>query len=185
MIVFVAGSTGVLGRRLVDRLADRGHDVVGLVRDDAGAERVRERGGRPRYGDVLEPAGLREAAEGADVVVHAATAIPTGRRPSAADRERNDRVRIEGTRTLLDAADAVGADRVVLQSVVWVARRPDGRPFDETAEPNPDRTTRSALDAERLLVHGAGERGLERVRERWLDEGTIRESGDGYEWAEA
>jgi nucleoside-diphosphate-sugar epimerase len=40
MDVFVTGSTGVLGSRLVSLLADRGHDVAGLVRGDEGAARV-------------------------------------------------------------------------------------------------------------------------------------------------
>lgn len=163
MNVFVAGSTGVLGRRLVSRLAARDHEVVGLVRDDRGASLVRERGGEPRRGDVLDRDSLESAAAGADVVIHAATAIPTDGKPTAADWERNGRVRLEGTKNLLDAAESVGADRFLLQSIVWVARQSDGRPFDEDAPPNPDRTTRSALEAERLLESTAQTRGLDAV----------------------
>lgn len=156
--VFVAGSTGVLGRRLVGRLADRGHDVIGLVRDDADVELVRRLDGEPRRGDVLERDSLLEAVdETVDVVIHAATAIPTGGKPSADDWARNDRIRLEGTRNLLAAAEAADAGRFLLQSIVWVARQPDGRPFDERSEPHPDRTTRSALEAERLLETSAGE----------------------------
>lgn len=151
MQLFVAGATGVLGRRIVREAADRGHRVVGLVRDEAGAATVADRGGEPRHGDVLDRASLREAAAGADVIVHAATAIPTGLRPSEPDWETNDRVRRDGARNLLAAAEAVGADRFVLQSVVWLVRRPDGRPFDESADPNPDRSTRSAGEAERVV----------------------------------
>lgn len=182
MKVFIAGSTGVLGRRLVSRLADRGHDPVGLVRDDAGADLVRKRGGTPRYGDVLEPDSLVAAAEGADAVIHAATAIPTGGKPSAEEWERNDRIRRAGTKHLLEAADAVGADRFLLQSVVWVARRPDGSEFDETALPNPDRTTASALRAERLLESAADDASLDRCTLRcgWFyahDSAHTREFG--------
>ena len=142
-------------------LADRGHEVVGLTRGDAGDELVRERGGEPRRGDVLDRDSLREAAAGADAVVHAATAIPTDDKPTEEDWERNDRVRREGARNLTAVAADVGADRFVQQSVVWVARQPDGSRFDETAEPNPDRTTESALDAERIALEAADGTGFE------------------------
>ncbi|MFC4450286.1 NAD-dependent epimerase/dehydratase family protein [Halorussus aquaticus] len=157
MRVFIAGATGVLGRRLVAELADRGHDVVGLTRDESGDRLVRARGGDPRRGDVLDRESLRDAAVGADAVVHAATAVPTERKPDPADWERNDRVRREGARNLTAVAEEVGAQRFVQQSVVWVARRPDGSAFDETADPNPDWTTQSALDAERIAREAAAE----------------------------
>ncbi|WP_255167571.1 NAD-dependent epimerase/dehydratase family protein [Natrononativus amylolyticus] len=159
--IFVAGSTGVLGRRLVPQLTAAGHDAIGLVRDDAGAALVRDLSGEPRRGDVLEPATLVDAADGADVVIHAATAVPTATKPTAADWERNDRIRREGTRNLLAAAETVGADRFLLQSIVWLARQPDGRAFDEDATAHPDRTTASALEAERLLTETAETSGLE------------------------
>ncbi|NHN58905.1 MULTISPECIES: NAD(P)-dependent oxidoreductase [Halorussus] len=161
MRVFIAGATGVLGRRLVADLADRGHAIVGLTRTDSGDELVRARGGDPRRGDVLDRDSLRDAAAGADAVVHAATAIPTARKPTDGDWERNDRVRREGARNLTAVAADVGADRFVQQSVVWVARQPDGSRFDETAKPNPDRTTQSALDAERIAREAAREAGFE------------------------
>jgi nucleoside-diphosphate-sugar epimerase len=164
MNVFVAGATGVLGRRLVAELADRGHEVVGLTRDEPGDRRVREAGGVPRCGDILDRDSLREAAEaadGPDVVVHAATAIPTKQKPTAEDWQRNDRVRRDGARNLTAVAGEIGADRYLQQSIVWVARQPDGSTFDETADPYPDRTTRSALDAERIAQEAADEAGFD------------------------
>jgi nucleoside-diphosphate-sugar epimerase len=163
MRVFVAGATGVLGRRLVAECVDRGHEVVGLTRDDRGDAVVRDRGGDVRRGDVLDRDSLVAGAAGADVLVHAATSIPTDVNPDEAAWARNDRVRREGTRNLVAAAAAVDAARVLVQSVVWVARRPDGGAFDEDAPPSPDRSTRSASDAERLVVEGADEHGFEPV----------------------
>lgn len=157
MRAFIAGATGVLGRRLVAELTDRGHEVVGLTRDERGDELVEARDGVPRRGDVLDRESLLDAADGADVVVHAATAIPTSQKPTDEEWQRNDRVRREGARNLTDVASEVGAERYLQQSVTWVARQPDGSPFDESAHPYPDRTTQSALDAERI-TREAGER---------------------------
>lgn len=184
MNVFVAGSTGVLGRRVVAQAVERGHDVVGLVRDDEGAALVRDRGATPRRGDVLDRTSLVDAAGDADVVIHAATAIPADGRPSRADWRRNDRIRLEGTRNLLAAAERADADRFCLQSVVWVARQPDGSPFDEDSEPNPDRTTQSALEAERLLERRADEVDVDPVTLRggWFyahDSAHTRQFGRG------
>ncbi len=154
MKVFVAGATGVLGRGLVAQLRARGHDVRGLVRSDAGDRAVRELGGEPRRADLFDADALARAADGAEVVVHAATAIPSKRRPSAGDWAMNDRIRRAGTRALCDAAFRIGARLFVLESIVWVARPSDDAPFDERSPANPDRITQSALDAERI----AGER---------------------------
>ncbi len=148
MKVFVAGATGVLGRRVVDELSNRGHDVVGLVRDEEGRRTVMEYGGEAVEGDVLERGSLTSALETVDAVVNAATAIPTSTKPSREEWRRNDRVRREGSRNLVDAAEEADVDRFVQESVVWVARRDDGGEFDESSPFNPDRVTESAVDAE-------------------------------------
>ena len=157
MKVFVTGATGVLGRRLVDRLTDRGHEVLGLARDDAGERSVEKRGGTARHGDVLDPATLERAVDDdVEVLVHAATALPDSTKPTGTEWSRNDRVRLEGAKNLLDVAPA-SVRRVLFPSVVWVARQPDGSGFDETAERHPDRATRSAAEVEDLLERRATE----------------------------
>jgi nucleoside-diphosphate-sugar epimerase len=147
MQVFVAGGTGVLGRRLVSRLADRGHDVVGLSRDEPGDDAVESRGGVPVRGEVTDP-DVRSHVGDADCVVHAATAVPVGK-ADRSDWEHDARVRREGARHLASAAAERDA-RYVGQSVAWVARPPGGGAFDEDAELNPDLSTRGSADAERL-----------------------------------
>ena len=183
MRTFVAGATGVIGRRLVERLADRGHEAVGLVRDDEGAALVEARGGTARRGDMLEPDTLAPAVRDADAVVNAATAIPVKDKPTDADWARNDRVRVEGTRNLVAAADA-SVERFLFPSVAWVARQPDGSRFDEDAERHPDRATRSAAVAEDLLRDAASERGFDAtvLRLGFLyapDAGHTRQMGEG------
>ena len=160
MRVFVAGATGVLGRRLVADLTARGHDVIGLVRNGTGERQVRDRGGEPRYGDVLDLETLESAIGDADAVVHAATAIPTSENPSDEEWAKNDRVRREGTRNLLAAGRTADIDQFVLESIVWVARQPDGSAFDEDSPPHPNERTRSALDAEERVLEAAKERDI-------------------------
>lgn len=151
MKAFVTGATGVLGRRLVERLTDRGHEVHGLVRDDEGAAVVEGRGGTPRRGDVLNSETLADALDDdIGVIVHAATHFPVKMKPTEEDWQQNDRVRLEGAKNLVSAAGS-HLEQFVFPSVVMVARQPDGSAFDESAERNPDRATQSAADVESYL----------------------------------
>ncbi|WP_231189559.1 NAD(P)-dependent oxidoreductase [Haladaptatus sp. DYF46] len=147
MQIFIAGATGVLGRRLVDQFTDRGYTTVGLTRDERGDTIVESHGGEPRRGDLFDEESVVRAATGADVLIHAATAIPTDD-PSPEDWELNNRVRHEGAQTLTKAAATVGADQYLQQSIVWVARQPDGSSFDEESPRHPVPSTQSAVDAE-------------------------------------
>ena len=158
MRVFITGATGVLGTRLVAELANRGHEPVGLVRDDDddGARTVERRGGTPAHGDLFDAGSLADTAGDADAVVHAATSTPTKPKPSAEDWGENDRVRVEGA-AALEAAARVDADRFLTHTVVRASRNRDGSAFDEDASPNTDRTTASVVDAERA-VREAGRR---------------------------
>ena len=161
MNIFLAGATGVLGRRLVEQLTARGHAVTGLVRSRDGERRVAELGGTPRYADLFDADALVHAAKGAEVVIHAATAIPTAMSPKPADWKMNDRIRREGTAALARCAGRIGARSMIFQSIVWVANPPDGSPFDEESQPHPNAVTQSALDGEGILqemaqLHGFG-----------------------------
>jgi nucleoside-diphosphate-sugar epimerase len=118
---------------------------------------VRSLGGTPAAVSLFDADALARAAEGAQVVIHAATAIPTGldaRSPGA--WEMNDRIRREGTRALTAAAGRVGARRYLQQSVAWVVKTAPGGPFyDESTPPDPPALLRSAVDGEQI-AHEAG-----------------------------
>ena len=124
MKIFVAGATGVIGRRLVPLLVAGGHDVVGMSRSRERAGSLEEDGARGVVADVFDGQRLRRllADEQPDVVIHELTDIPRQLEPGhtveqfAADR----RMRIEGTRNLVEAARASGARRVVAQSYAHV-----------------------------------------------------------------
>ena len=82
MRVFLAGGTGVIGRRLLPMLVNAGHTVTGTARRDDGARRLQALGGEPIVVDVLDHDVLVEAVQAArpDAVVHQLTALSAGTR---------------------------------------------------------------------------------------------------------
>ncbi len=157
MKIFIAGATGVLGRRLIQQFGTHGHSVLGLVRSARGEQIVQALGGETRRADLFNSDALAGVADGADVVIHAATAIPVKPRLTPSDWEMNDRIGRDGTRALATCAGKIGAKSYIQQSIVWVARPPDGSPFDEDSPPNPDPVTSYALDGE-TIASEVGER---------------------------
>jgi 2-alkyl-3-oxoalkanoate reductase len=121
MKVFVAGATGVLGRRAVAGLVRSGHEVSALVRSDAKAGQVVAAGAAPVRCSLFDPDGLRSAMAGHDAVINLATHIPpvtaAARAPAWAE---NDRVRTVGSRNLVDAALVAGVGRYVQESIAFL-----------------------------------------------------------------
>ena len=121
MRVFVAGATGAIGRQLVPMLVESGHEVVGMTRSHSKTRPIRDAGADAVVGDALDGQGLKEVVHAAepDVVVHQLTAIPAAVDPRrfAEEFEPTNRVRREGTRNLVAAAQAAGARRIVAQSI--------------------------------------------------------------------
>jgi nucleoside-diphosphate-sugar epimerase len=176
MRVFVAGATGVLGRRIVRELTARGHEAVGLVRSEAGESKVRSLGGVPRRADLFDVDSLTKAAQGCEAVIHAATAIPTKVRTNPRDWSLNNRIRREGTRCLTTATARVAAQAYLQQSIVWAVRDPNGGPFDESAPAAPDPILASSLDGERI----ASEAGAEHDFQAGLLRCGVFYSADGW-----
>jgi NAD(P)-dependent dehydrogenase (short-subunit alcohol dehydrogenase family) len=121
MRIFVAGATGVIGTRLVPLLIAAGHEVAGMTRSEAKAQRLRELGAEPVVCDVFDADAVRAAVVGfaPDAVVNELTDLPDDQAKLAEGRASNARIRREGTRNLLAAARAAGATRIVAQSVAW------------------------------------------------------------------
>ncbi|OKI16405.1 NAD(P)-dependent oxidoreductase [Streptomyces sp. CB03911] len=133
--VFVAGGSGVLGRRLVPQLVARGHQVTATTTSAAKLESLRRLGADGVVMDGLDPVsvGAAVAAARPDAIVHQMTAIspahagkPDIKHP---DRwfARTNRLRREGTDHLLAAASATGVPHLVAQGYAsWNGVREGG-----------------------------------------------------------
>lgn len=136
MKIIVAGASGAVGRLLLPELVAEGHDVVGWTRSAGRLDAIERMGTEARIVDVFDReavfAAVREARP--DAIIHQLTAL--GNRNFA----DNSRIRIEGTRHLVDAALAAGVRRIVAQSIAWAYAPGEGlateeEPLDLDAQP--------------------------------------------------
>jgi 2-alkyl-3-oxoalkanoate reductase len=160
MRVLVAGASGVLGRRIVRGLVMRGHSVVAVVRRESSVKTVTNLGAEARVAHLFDADAVARASSGCEVIVRAATAIPTKVRTRPKDWAMNDRIRREGTRALTRAAAQVGARAYLQESIVWAVRAPDGGAFDETGLPAEGPILLSTLDAEQIAREAGEESGF-------------------------
>ncbi|MEV6835346.1 NAD(P)-dependent oxidoreductase [Streptomyces sp. NPDC051133] len=135
MRVFVAGGTGVLGRRLVPQLLARGHQVTATTTSAARLGMLARLGADGVVMDGLDAASVGEAVAGArpEVIVHQMTAISMTHagKPDIKHPDRwfatTNRLRTEGTDHLLAAARATGVSHVVAQGYAsWNGIREGG-----------------------------------------------------------
>lgn len=154
MKIIIAGATGALGRQLLPRLVERGHEVTGMTRSESKQQLVRDLGGRPVVADALDPESVAQAVAAAEpeAIVHQLTAIPHAldMRHFARDFAQTNRLRTEGTDHLLAAGRAVGARRFVAQSYAPAIYARAGGPVkseDDPLEESPPDQVRATVDA--------------------------------------
>jgi nucleoside-diphosphate-sugar epimerase len=155
--IFVAGATGVIGRRLVRLLLTEGHDVTAMTRREDAAARLRALGAEAVIADAFDRDAVLAAVLGArpDVVVHQLTDLAAG------TSETNAAMRVDGTRNLVDAALGAGARRIVAQSIAW-AYEPGADPAGEhvpldVKAPPPRQTAIAGISALESAVRDAPE----------------------------
>jgi 2-alkyl-3-oxoalkanoate reductase len=156
--ILLAGSTGVVGRRLVPLLVEAGHHVIALTRRPERVPALQAAGAHPAVVDVRESGALvatvRDTAP--EVVVHQLTDLAgtTNLKRFDAGFAATNRLRTEGTDNLLAAARAAGARRLVAQSFAgWPFARVGGpvKTEEDPLDPDPPAELRRTLDAIRHL----------------------------------
>ena len=121
MRIFIAGATGVIGRRIARLLLTDGHRVAGMTRSDEGLSWLHAQGIAGYQVDAYDrEAVVASIADFApDVLLHQLTDLPDRAEDLHDMRGANARIRVEGTRHLIDAARNAGVARLLAQSVAW------------------------------------------------------------------
>jgi len=154
MRVFVAGATGAIGKQLVPRLVEAGHEVHGMTRSESKRAMLDDMGAVPVVADALDPDQVAEAVGRSkpDVIVHQLTALAgVGVRSLKRGAAMTNRLRTEGTDNLLSAGQAVGVRRFVAQSIPLYART--GGPVKSEEDPVDPTPPRDFLEAAAAIFH--------------------------------
>lgn len=164
MKVFVAGATGAIGRLLLPRLVESGHEVVGMTRSEEKGGLIWDLGARPVIADALDPEAVGQVVSEAapDVIVHQLTALSGDLDFRRFERTfaQTNRLRTEGTDHLLSAARAAGVRRFIAQSFAgWPFERsgPSVKTEEDPLDPEPPAAVRTTAEAIRYLERAVTE----------------------------
>ena len=126
MRIFVAGGTGAIGRPLVSALLAAGHEVTVFSRSADRVAALGLPGVVPAIGDALHPDDVTRSVQLAspEVVIKQLTNLAQSANPLAVKRgfDQTSRLRREASGSLVAAARAVGARRVIAQSISFIYR---------------------------------------------------------------
>jgi dihydroflavonol-4-reductase len=130
MKTLLTGATGFVGAAVLRRLIEAGHNVRALVRPNSDRRNLSGLECETITGDLAEPQSLKPAVHGCEAVFHVAADY----RLWVPDAEKMNRVNVQGTVDLIQAAAAAGVSRIIYTSSVATLRlRGDGLPSDETS----------------------------------------------------
>ena len=170
MRIFLAGGTGVIGRRLLPQLVRAGHQVTVMTRRTDQAQALHSAGAEVAIADVYDTAQLGQVIAKAkpDAVIHQMTALPQTIHPEKIEVEfaANDRVRTDGTHNLVSAAQGADVSRVVAQSIAFVYE-PTGAALKRETDPlwlgAPEPFARTVAGVDTLERVVTGSEGIEGV----------------------
>jgi len=157
MRIFLAGATGAMGKQLVPRLVEAGHEVVGMTRSNSKRAALEDLGATAVVADALNADQVGDAVAKArpEVIIHQLTAISSfDIRNFDRSFALTNRLRSEGTDHLLAAGRAVGVGRFVAQSyAAWPYARTGGpiKTEEDPLDPTPARNMRESMRAIRHL----------------------------------
>jgi dihydroflavonol-4-reductase len=127
MRAFVTGGTGFIGSHVVQRMRDRGDEVVVLARRP---EKAAGLDAEVVQGDLSDGDAIRRGMEGCQAVFHIAADYRVGMDPSKQDSMRNSN--IGGTERVLDAAADAGVEKIVYVSTINIFGNTNGQTVDES-----------------------------------------------------
>ena len=179
MRVFVAGGTGVIGRRLMPRLVARGHQVTATTTSLGKLELLRQLGAEAVVMGGLDAVAVGEAVAAAwpDAIVNEMTAISVAHagKPNMKHFDRwfatTNRLRTEGTDHLLAAAEATGVSNFVAQSYAsWNGIHEGGwvKTEEDPLDPMMGTVARPGMEAIRHVEDVVFEAGGAVLRYGWL-----------------
>jgi nucleoside-diphosphate-sugar epimerase len=155
--ILITGGAGSFGRMLAGMLKGKGHTlrIFDLPSCDYGFFDGWDKT-TIHAGDIMDPASIKKALKGTDLVYHLAAILPPA---SEVDRERTFRINVDGTRVLLDACTAMphSPDLIFTSSVhVYGDSTAAGKPIGPEDPPNPaDWYAESKVAAEKILFDTA------------------------------
>jgi nucleoside-diphosphate-sugar epimerase len=149
MRIFIAGATGVIGRRVIPHLVKAGHQVTGAARTPGNRTAIERMGAASASVDLFAPATLTGALRGQETVINLATHVPPSSRVFLPGAWREtDRIRRVGAANLMQAALSGGAKRFIQESFAPVYPDRGEEWIDERMPIRPVRYNRTVLDAE-------------------------------------
>ena len=142
--IYLAGASGVIGSRLVPLLVDAGYTVGAMTRSSEKAARLASLGAEPIVCDVFDRGALTTAVRSfsPDLVLHELTDLPDAVEDLPKAGLLNARIRVEGTRNLIDAMDGLDEPKIVAQSIAW------------TPDPGPGADAVTSLEQAVLAANG-------------------------------
>ena len=142
--IYLAGASGVIGSRLVPLLVDAGYTVGAMTRSSEKAARLASLGAEPIVCDVFDRGALTTAIRSfsPDLVLHELTDLPDAVEDLPKAGLLNARIRVEGTRNLIDALNGLDEPKIVAQSIAW------------TPDPGPGADAVTSLEQAVLAANG-------------------------------
>lgn len=126
--IFVTGATGLIGTKLVKRLKEEGHEVAGFTTSEHGKQTLENAGVQPYVGDILKADTIDAAIEAfkPEIIINQITDLKN------VDMSANTKVRIDGSKNLMDAAIKHNVRKVIAQSIAFTYEAGEGLATEET-----------------------------------------------------
>lgn len=127
--IFVTGATGLIGTKLTKRLIEEGYEVAGLTTSEKGKEKLDNAGVKAYIGNILEYDTIEKSIGDfkPDIIMNEITDL------KQVDMSANTKVRIDGTRNLVEAAIKHDVPHIQSQSIAFVYEAGDTLATEETS----------------------------------------------------